>query len=107
MERIGVNDLTPGMKLARPVFNKDGMVLLGKDTELNPSIISKIVAMGIPSVHVQGTTKASIPRDAALAAVDERFRKVEGMPYMGTLKRLIKEHIEGLYEEYGTIRNQD
>jgi len=95
------------MKLARPVFNKDRVVLVGQGTELTPSLISKIAAMGIPSVRVHGATKPPIPRDAAFAAIDERFRNVQGMPYMETLKKLMKEHIEGLYEQRGPESHQE
>jgi hypothetical protein len=107
MKRIGVTDLKPGMKLAQPVVNKDGMVLLGQDTELNLSLIDRIAATGIPSVHIQGTAKASMSKDAVLAAIDERFKNVEGMPYMATLKKLMREHTEGLYEEHGPGSHQE
>jgi hypothetical protein len=107
MRRVAIDDLKEGMKLARQVINNDGMVLLGQDTELNPLLIDKIQALHISSVYVHGPRKALIPKDAALAALDERFRNTEGMPHMGTIKKLTREHIEGAYEEYGSDNCQE
>jgi hypothetical protein len=102
MIRVAVDDLVQGMRLERPVTNKSGMVMLGEGTELSARLIEKIKNMGISSACVCGTGKAFVPKEEALAGLDDRFIRSERMPYMGMLKKLMKEHIEGLYEEHGS-----
>lgn len=102
MSRISEKNLTPGMKLTRPVLNKGGLVMIGENTELTEGLIEKIREMDVGSVYVHGTSRELPPRDELLAQLDKRFSKVEEMPYMGTLKKVISEHIESLYEDHGS-----
>jgi hypothetical protein len=102
MARILVKNLTPGMKLERPVLNKNGMVMLGQDTELTSSLIDKIRNMEVSSVYVQGGARNLPPKQEFLGQLYDRFRNVENMPHMGVLKKLLIEHIEGLYEDHGS-----
>ena len=102
MSRILAAKLTPGMKLARPVLNESGFVMIGEDAELTEMLIEKIQGMGVDSVYVHGASKVRPPKEEVLAALDERFRNVEAMPNMGLLKKVIADHIEGLYEEHGS-----
>jgi hypothetical protein len=102
MGQIAVESLVPGMKLAKPVTNKSGLVLLGEETELTTLLIQKIKDMGLSSVHVQGASKVLPPKDEVLAQLDNRFKTVEALPYMGMLKRLLVEHTESLYEQHGS-----
>ncbi len=100
--KISAKNLTPGMKLERPVLNKNGLMMIGVDAELTGALIEKIQEMDIQVVHVHGTSEASLPREEALALLDGRFRHVEAAPHMDVLKKLLREHIEGLYEEHGS-----
>jgi hypothetical protein len=95
--RVPADKLEPGMKLARPVI-KDNMILLSKDTELTEMLIKKIQDMEINGVYIDGPCRQSIPKDETLAQLDRRFKNVEDRPYMNVLKKLVKEHIEGLYD---------
>jgi hypothetical protein len=54
MSKIALDKLEAGMKLAKPVENSSGMVLLGENTELTVELIDKIKDMGIDSVYVRG-----------------------------------------------------
>mgnify|MGYP000211827250 CR=1 FL=1 len=47
MPKIPVDNLKPGMKLARPLLNSSGMVLMAEGTELTEARISKIENMGV------------------------------------------------------------
>jgi hypothetical protein len=102
MSRVSSRDLKPGMKLIKAVENKNGLVMIGENTELTPSLIGKIQDMDIPSVYVQGESKALPPREDQLAGVHNRFKKVENEQYMDIVKNAILEHIESLYEEHGS-----
>ena len=85
------------MNLARPV-TKGNIVLLSKDTKLTETLIKKIQDMEINGVYIDGPSHQDIPKDEALAQLDRRFKNVEDRPYMNMLKKLVKEHIEGLYD---------
>jgi hypothetical protein len=86
------------MKLAKPVENASGLILLGENTELTDELIGKIKSMGIDSVYVSGKSRPSLPVGLMLSQLDERFSTVEGKPYMDILKNIFREHIESLYE---------
>jgi len=101
MSRILATKLTPGMKLARPVLNDGGFVMIGEDVELTDVLIEKIQGMGVDSVYIHGSSKVRVPKEEVLAGLDERFSNVEAKPHMGMLKKVIADHIEGLYEEPG------
>jgi hypothetical protein len=95
---ISARKLVPGMRLIRPVLNKNGLVMIGENTELTENLIRKILDMDVDMVQVDGVAKELPPKEEALALLRNRFRKVETQPYMDVLKRLITEHIEGLYK---------
>lgn len=98
MPKIPVAKLEPGMKLAKPITAKNGMVMLGEGTELSETWIERIRDMDIPSVFVEGPPVQTIPKEEAMANLDARFANVEDKPYMKLIKKIVKEHIEGMYE---------
>ena len=98
MAKIALDKLESGMKLAKPVENSSGMVLLGENTELTVELIDKIKDMGIDSVFIQGMSKPSVPIEVMLSDLDGRFKTVENEPYMDVLKKVFIAHIESLYE---------
>ncbi|OPY84970.1 MAG: hypothetical protein A4E71_02315 [Smithella sp. PtaU1.Bin162] len=98
MPKISVDKLEPGMKLAKPVLAKSGMIMLGEGTELSAAWIERIQDMEITSVFIEGPTIQAVPKEEALAALQERFAKVEDKPYMNLIKKVVEKHIEGLYE---------
>jgi hypothetical protein len=97
MPRIALNKLQPGMKLAKPVTNSSGLVMLAEDTELTRSLIDKISDLDIGGVYIQGMTQPDIPKEEMIAGLDQRFKNVENEPYMDLIKQALKEHMEGLY----------
>ncbi len=86
------------MKLAKPVQNPSGMVFLGENTVLTAELIDRIKSVGIDSVYIRGMSRPTIPMETMLSELDERFRLVENEPHMDFLKKVLKEHIEHLYE---------
>ena len=69
--KVSAKNITPGMKLERPVLNKNGLVMLGADTELTEILVKKIQKMDIQVVYVHGTSKALPPLDEVLARLLE------------------------------------
>ena len=100
--KVSAKNIAPGMKLERPVLNKNGLMVLGADTELTGALVKKIQKMDIQVVYVQGISKALPPLDEVLARFEGRFRNVETTPQMDVLKKVLREHIEGLYEANGS-----
>lgn len=98
MPKIPTEQLKPGMKLARPLQNSSGMVLMAEGTELTEARISKIENMGVDSVYIDGPSRPARPREELLSALEERFRKVESNPHMAVIKKAVREHIEAMYE---------
>ena len=97
MPKISPDKLEPGMKLAKAVLRGD-MVLLSEGSVLTDVWVSRIQDMDIDGVHIDGPSEQSIPKEEMLTQLDRRFKNVEDKLYMGFLKKIIKEHIEGLYE---------
>lgn len=98
MPKIHVDRLSPGMRLSRPLQNSSGMVLMAEGTELTEARISKIENMGVDHVYVDGPSRPVQPKEDLLAALDERFRRVERNPQMAALKKAVRDHIEAIYE---------
>ena len=95
MRKVLVESLKPGTKLAKPVLNDGGMIIIGDGTVLSDSHISRLQNMNISSVYVEGTAGPSKTKEELLAELDARFKKTEEEPYMSILKRVLKEQIEG------------
>jgi hypothetical protein len=87
------------MRLARSVLNENGMVLLSEDTELTDTVLEKLKHMGVDGVCVKGMSKPEKSKKEMLLEIDERFRNVNEAPYMSLIKKVLQEHIEGLYEQ--------
>lgn len=98
MPKVPVDNLKAGMKLSRPVVNDNGMILLGEGTEITEAAIERLRNMNILSVSVEGGPQPEKSKEEMLSELDMRFRKTEHEPHMGTLKRLLKEHIEESYK---------
>ena len=53
MRKIAVNDLKPGMVVARAIYNAEGQVLLNKGVVLKPTYIIHLQELGIPAVYIR------------------------------------------------------
>lgn len=97
MPKIPIEQLKPGMKLARPLQNSSGMVLMAEGTELTEARISKIENMGIDSVFIDGPSRPARPKEELLSELEARFRKAGNSPPMAAIKKAVREHIEAMY----------
>jgi hypothetical protein len=94
MPKVLVDKLVRGMKLSRPVTNESGMILLGEGTELTDSLIERLVAMNVESVHIEAASGPAKTKAELFHELDARFKKTEHEPCMGLLKRIIHDQIE-------------
>lgn len=97
MPKLTPVDLKVGMKLSKPIIGPNGMVMMAEGAELTERWIERIREMNIEGVYVTGTTEQRTPKDEALQQLEDRFKHVTDKPYMGIIKRAVREHIEGLY----------
>lgn len=72
--------------------------MLGEGTELSETWIERIRDMDLVSIFVEGPPMQILPKEEALANLDARFAQVEGKPYMNLIKKIVKEHVEVMYE---------
>ncbi len=98
MPRIPIDKIMPGMCLAEPVTNENGLVLINEGTVLNETLIEKLKKMKLDSLKIKGENQPVISKEEVLKELDDKFKSVESKPYMATIKKIIKEHIEELYE---------
>jgi hypothetical protein len=98
MPKVSVSKLEVGMKIAKPVAAKNGMVILGEGAEITANRIERIQDMDITHVFVEGPPVQTIPKEEALDNLHTRFSHVEGKPYMDMIQEIVKGHIESLYE---------
>lgn len=98
MASVTVANLKPGMKLAKPIMNDSGMVLLPQGTVLTDSHIRRIENMDLTAVSIEGGNESRKPKEEVLAEIDARFSQSEDQPLMQMMKRILKEHIEGIYQ---------
>jgi len=96
MQDVTLERARAGMKLARPVTNKRGIILYGVGAVLTPDIIARLSEMGIDQITVDGNPPNTADEQESLRLqvkeLNARFRYVEGDPLMGKIKNLILKH---------------
>lgn len=77
MQRISIEDLEPGMVIARTIIASDGRALLNENTRLNDTYINRLRFLGVMSVYVKdGLADIEIPEiisTQVLAAVSNNL----------------------------------
>ena len=92
MRRVVIEELTPGMILAKPVTNAAGLVVLPSGAELDEAILSRLQRLGLASVFVEGDTGDAGGKTFAEleAELDHRFRHVNHDPLQQQLLEAIR-----------------
>ncbi|WHZ16842.1 MAG: hypothetical protein OJF52_003692 [Nitrospira sp.] len=95
MRRVVLEELTPGMVLAKPVTNAAGLVVLAAGAELDEATLSRLQRLGTAFVFVEGEAgEASGKTLAELEAeLDHRFRLVNNDPRQLTILEAIRLHL--------------
>ena len=98
MQKVQLSLAAAGMKLAKPVTNKRGMVLYGAGAVLTKEIIARLSDMGAKRITVEGHPVDTGDSEKSLGQqIDElhaRFRKVEGDPLMRKIKDIFLERLK-------------
>ncbi len=72
MRKVSIHYVQPGSRLARPIFNDIGNVLLGEGSALSERIIKRLEQMGIYSVYIQDEWTAGIEPESI---IDDRNKQ--------------------------------
>ena len=98
MQDVTLERARAGMKLARPVTNKRGIILYGVGAVLTADIIARLSEMGVDQITVDGNPPNTADEQESLRLqvkeLNARFRYVEGDPLMGKIKNLILKHVK-------------
>ncbi|MBN1522183.1 MAG: hypothetical protein JW928_06590 [Candidatus Aureabacteria bacterium] len=105
MKKVTTNDLQPGMKIARKVENKAGMVLLPEGIELTEAHIGRLKKWGIEEIYVEGEDEGGagsadmVPdltiSEEFIAKLDHKFEKVLDDPIMQSIYNAVKAAASG------------
>lgn len=108
MRRLLTRDVKPDMRLALPVKDHYGVLLLGKGVDLTPKSIRLLKSWGVPEVYVEGKADPETAEPCRLAkqiarrVADEtarRFQETQPDSYMEEIRRAAAEILERRYME--------
>ncbi|MNH89193.1 Cyclic di-GMP phosphodiesterase response regulator RpfG [compost metagenome] len=92
MRLISVTSLQPGMKLAKKIYNEEGLILLSENAELTEGLIRRLKELGLNQVYIADrlTEDVEIPemiseetRRRAMQEIRTNFRKVTELSVKG------------------------
>lgn len=92
MRKVLIEMVKPGDKLAKPIFQDNGNVLLGEGIELNDRYIDRLRSLGIDFLYVEdGATSDLIPEETIgdetrRRAVDAIYKTMNAFKEPGNLK---------------------
>lgn len=103
MQRIPLRRALQRMKLAKPVVNDNGVMLVREGTELTGSLIERLTNLGIREITVKGRPlktegQTDKPFHVLQNELEERFRPTLSNPLMRMLKDIFLEELR-LWEE--------
>ena len=99
MQKIPITLAAPEMVLAQEIRNSDNpssMPICGKGVKLTESLIERLKQMGVQSVGVEGRPvkiEGEATLEQMLAALDQRFKRLESDALMMKVKELYRKQI--------------
>jgi hypothetical protein len=94
MQRVPIEDLKPGMVVAKAITNESGMVLLSEGTSLTDSLITRLGRMDLTHISIEGASSSDKSKEQLLGELEQRFSRTGKEKYMDILKAVIKARIE-------------
>ena len=100
MKRVVIQELLPGMILAKPVTNTNGLPIVAVGTTLDSSIIERLHRLELTSVYVEGDAE---DRDGKTlteleAELERRFRRVVTHdPIQQMILRVLRKHLHATH----------
>ena len=80
MIKLDINEIKPGMILAQPVYNGDGVLLLESGSRITRKNIRIFKSWGLPQIAVRGDSRSTASEDESVPAdmkisIENRLRK--------------------------------
>jgi len=99
MKRMAIEELLPGMILAKPVTNTNGLPIVAVGTTLDGFIIERLQRLELTSVYVEGNQEDSSGKTLTelQAELDHRFRHVAQDPVQQMILRILRKHLLATY----------
>lgn len=60
MEKIRIENVKPGMILARSIYSLDGRILVREKTEVSSAVLNRLKEMRLPSVYIETATDGNL-----------------------------------------------
>lgn len=77
--------------------NSAAAIIIDPSHELEP-YLDYVRDMDIQGAFVQGFSSPATPKDEMLGGLEDRFASVPDEPRLAILKKIMRDHLEGLYE---------
>ena len=99
MKRVVIEKLLPGMVLAKPVTNANGLPIVAVGTTLDGFIIKRLQRLELASVYVEGNPEDSNGKTLTEleAELEFRFRKVAQDPVQQIILRTLRTHLRATH----------
>jgi len=103
MQRVALSLVKPGMVLAKPILNEDGMPLCAEGTVLSDALIERLQRMNVTMVTLKGnpvdTGQGVKTPEEKIAEMRQRFVHVTEQPRMQRLMLAVEDAIRHEGEE--------
>ena len=99
MKRVVIEELSPGMILAKPVTNANGLPIVAVGTTLDGFIIERLQRLELASVYVEGNQEDSNGKSLTEleAELELRFRRVAQDPVQQMILRTLRTHLRATH----------
>lgn len=110
MKRVVIDELLPGMVLAKPVTNAVGLSVLAAGAELDSPMIDRLRQLGLTSVYVEGDAGEATGKtlEELQAETEHRFRSVNQDPVQQMILQQLKTYLQahhGVREREGSVES--
>ena len=101
MQNVSINDLKPGMILAKNVYGRNENVLMGKGVAISSDSIEQLSSLGIESLFVESPDEKKDLNNEEIEKItkeveemlNSQFEKVSHNPIMKELKRVFANYL--------------
>ena len=99
MKRVVIEELLPGMILAKHVTNANGLPIVAVGTTLDGFIIERLQRLELASVYVEGNAEDSNGKTLTEleAELELRFRRVAQDPVQQMILRTLRTHLRATH----------
>lgn len=99
MKRVVIEELLPGMILAKAVTNANGLPVVAAGTTLDSFMIDRLQRLGLTSVYVEGDAEDAGGKTLTEleAELELRFRRVAQDPVQQMILRTLRKHLHATH----------